>query len=268
MSGLAGRTVVLTGASSGIGAATADRLHDAGARLVLVGRDAGALDAVAGSLGAQSYVADFARLDAVAGLADRLATEHPAVDVLVHNAGTLGPRCVITGDGHELTLQVNALAPLLLTRRLAPRLQGGRVVFLTSSTGLDLDGLDLDDLCPGARYEPWDVYARSKLVVSLLSRELARRHPDTTFADVHPGVVTTGLIRDMRWQRLLAASPVAWFARRFLSTVDEAADVLVHAIESEEPGFFDPGGRADPGWTAQDPTLGARVWGRCVEMLG
>src|SRR4051794_9035084 len=109
------RTVVVTGASDGIGAATARALARGGHEVVVVGRSPDRTAAVADELGAARHVVDYADLAAVAGVADRLAAEHPRLDVLVNNAGLIAGARSTTRDGHELTFQVNHLAPMLLT---------------------------------------------------------------------------------------------------------------------------------------------------------
>jgi NAD(P)-dependent dehydrogenase (short-subunit alcohol dehydrogenase family) len=101
-------TMVVTGASDGIGAAAARSLSDLGAAVVVVGRSAAKTSAVADELRADRYVADFAHLDQVRQLARQLTARYPRIDVLINNAGLIatGTR-TITGDGHELTFQVN-----------------------------------------------------------------------------------------------------------------------------------------------------------------
>jgi len=108
-------TMVVTGASDGIGAAAARSLSDLGAAVAAAGRSPAKTRAVAGKLRADRYVADFALLDQVRQLARQLTARYPRIDVLINNAGLIatGTR-TITGDGHELTFQVNHLPPFLL----------------------------------------------------------------------------------------------------------------------------------------------------------
>src|SRR4051794_27166490 len=110
---LAGRTVVVTGASSGIGAAGAEQLGRLGAEVVPVGRDARRLAAVAKRIerAAEPLTADFASLDQVRSLADRLLERHPRIHVLVNNAGTVSGRRELSEDDYELVFAVNHLAP-------------------------------------------------------------------------------------------------------------------------------------------------------------
>lgn len=117
------RTIVITGASDGVGAASARQLHDAGERVVVVGRDPDKTRRVAEPLGAPWHVADYADLAQVRGLAETLLAEYPRIDVLANNAGGIFGARRETADSFELTFQVNHLGGFLLTNLLLPRLQ-------------------------------------------------------------------------------------------------------------------------------------------------
>ena len=145
-SSLSSRTVLVTGATSGIGHETARQLAERGATVLLHGRTAEDARAAADSLIATAgvaadqlrmYSADFARLDEVETLARKVVAEHPHLDVLVNNAGMAAPeRHTVTADGNEIAFQVNFLAHYLLTCLLEPALTsepGGRVVNVSSA---------------------------------------------------------------------------------------------------------------------------------------
>ncbi len=196
---MSGKTVVITGASSGIGAAAARQLAQRGATVVPVGRSAEATTAVAAELGVQPLVTDYARLAEVRALAERLLETHPSIDVVAHNAGTMIGKRTITEDGHELTLQVNYLAPFLLQHLLHDRLStSGAHVVVTSSLAHWFGRIRLDDLNFDKRhYSTSAAYADSKLAVLLFAREIARRTPQTGITAVafHPGVVASNIGR-------------------------------------------------------------------------
>src|SRR5687767_7946724 len=141
------RTIVLTGASSGIGRVAALALAEGGARVAVVGRNPERTEAVAGLTGGVPYICDFDVLADVRRLAATLLAEHPRIDVLANNAGGVVARRELTVDGFERTLQSNYLAPFLLTRLLLPRLMesGGRVI-CTSSVANRYGRVVLDDL--------------------------------------------------------------------------------------------------------------------------
>lgn len=190
------RTILLTGASDGIGAAAARQLAGRGHRLLLVGRSAEKTAAVARSLGAPHFVADFARLDDVRALARDVQAATDRIDVLANNAGAiLGPR-TMTVDGNEATFQVNHLAPFLLTRLLLPLLQAGEgiVVNTASSAARRLARFDIDDLAGERSYSPERAYGNAKLANILHARGLQARYGDAGISAVafDPGNVRTG----------------------------------------------------------------------------
>jgi NAD(P)-dependent dehydrogenase (short-subunit alcohol dehydrogenase family) len=120
---LRGHTVVITGASSGIGAAAARRFRQLGA--TVAGRSPERTAAVAAEIGAEPHLVDFSRLDDVRRLAEELLARYPRIDVLANNAGALLSSRRTTVDGHEMSFQVNYLAPFLLTNLLLDRLCRG-----------------------------------------------------------------------------------------------------------------------------------------------
>ena len=211
---LFGRTAVVTGASSGIGIEIVRGLARRGASVVMVVRDLDRGESVRSDLerDAGGGTLTLARCDLasradVRELCARLAVEHPVLDVLVHNAGTLLDRRILTEDGFEMTFAVNHLAPFEITLRLlAPLAAGGgaRVVTVASAAHRRA-GLDLDDLQMERGWDPWTAYGRSKLANILFTREAARRlgPAGVTATCCHPGVVATGLGRQaptlVRW---------------------------------------------------------------------
>ncbi|ORV83093.1 hypothetical protein AWC11_23020 [Mycobacterium interjectum] len=198
-------TVLLTGATDGIGYATARRFVDEGATVYLHAQDRDSGEEAMTRLvkdGAEPLrlnlvVADFTRLHEVARLADTLAATVPALDVLVNNAAIAAPEGrTYTQDGHELTFQVNYLAPFLLTTKLVPRLAsvGGRVVNVSS---LRHSGGNINWKNPaGDQYWPLAAYAQSKLALTMYTKSLAEAGGDSFIAlSVHPGVFQTRLLR-------------------------------------------------------------------------
>lgn len=196
-----GRTCLVTGATSGIGEATAEALARRGARLVLVARDPARAETTARRIVAQGGAAPWVVLGDLARLADvrRVAAEVSAagepLHVLVNNAGLITTERLETPDGHEMQLAVNHLAPFLLTNLLLDLLRASapaRVVTVSSVAHRWAGRLDLDDL-ESRRYRPMRVYAKTKLMNVLFTRELARRLAGTTVTAncVHPGNVAT-----------------------------------------------------------------------------
>lgn len=198
------RTIVLTGASDGIGAAAARLLAEQGHRLLLVGRSPAKIAAVASETGAEPFLADFASLAEVRELAEALtdATGEDGIDVLANNAGGIFGDPQPTVDGFEKTFQVNHLAPFLLTNLLLPGLlQRGGAVVNTSSAAHRLFGhLELEELGAVRRVSARRDYGDAKLATVLLTRSLHRLFHDDGLSAVafHPGIVRTSFSADSR----------------------------------------------------------------------
>lgn len=269
---LAGRTVVLTGASAGIGAAAARRLAELGATVAVVGRSPEKTRAVAAAIGARAHLADFARFDEVRALAGELLGAYPRIDVLANNAGGLFTTRKTTADGHEMTFQVNHLAPFLLTGLLFDRLAetpGARVIS-TGSVAYRIGRLDLDDLGgERRRYRVATAYAASKLATVLFTRELARR-TGVVAAAFHPGTVVTEVARDNALTGFLLGTGLA---RRLFATPAQGAEPLVHLALADpqriDGAYFHRFEREAPkGRPARDEDLARRLWERSEALTG
>ncbi|MFR9753883.1 SDR family NAD(P)-dependent oxidoreductase [Nocardia sp. 004] len=229
---LSGKTVVVTGSSSGIGAAAAQRFATRGATVAVVGRSPERTAKVASEVGAESFVADFARLDDVRKLAGQLLDRYQRIDILANNAGGTWSDRTVTEDGNELTFQVNHLAPFLLTNLLLERLtQSQARVVNTGSMMYRRGKLDLDEVnAATGTYSQFSAYSVSKLATVLFTRELARRTEGTGLTAVafHPGSVATNIYENfppaLRW---LIRSPLA---RPFFIGPDKGAESLVHLV--------------------------------------
>ncbi|MFI2365112.1 SDR family NAD(P)-dependent oxidoreductase [Promicromonospora sp. NPDC019610] len=274
------KVVVITGASDGIGAAAARRLHANGHTVVVVGRSPEKTQAVAAELGVRGHVADFTRLDDVERLAGELAAAYPRIDVLANNAGGVFGERTVTVDGFEKIFQVNHLAPFLLTRLLLDTLvASGASVLQTSSTVRFAGTIDLDDLGHERGYEPGRVYSAAKLENILFTNELHRRHHGAglSAASFYPGNIATNFASDttnpvMRLVRFLGTSPL--IGRALLRTPDQGADQIVWLAEGT-PGtdwqsgayYYDRRASTPRNPQALDGDLARRFWERSEEML-
>ena len=164
MSIMQNKIVIITGASDGIGAAAARLLHARGASVVIVGHSEQKTKAVARELNAPYYLADFAKLVEVRQLATQLRKDYPHIDVLVNNAGGVFGNRELTVDGHEKALQVNHLAPFLLTCLLMDILIDSKAVVINTSSAASrlLSDLDINDLEIENNYSPSKAYGNSK----------------------------------------------------------------------------------------------------------
>ena len=177
-------TYLVTGATDGIGKATALALAMRGAPVILHGRNPGKLEATLGQLRAasgneslRSVLADFASLEQVAALGQRVRTDFPGLTVLINNAGLLTDHWQPSADGFEMTFAVNYLAPFLLTQILLDTLRAhapGRIVNV-ASTALGGGRIDFGNQQLKARFDGWQAYANSKLMNVLFSHHLAGR---------------------------------------------------------------------------------------------
>ncbi len=179
------QTILITGATDGLGRVLAAELAAAGATLLIHGRDDArgqqAIDDIAAATGSRRlhwFRADFASLDEVRGLADRVAAEHPQLGTLVNNAGigftTNGAdRREESSDGHELRFAVNYLAGYLLTRRLLPCLQDSTPARIVNVASLGQAPVDFDDVMLRDRYDGFLAYRQSKLAQIMFTFDLA-----------------------------------------------------------------------------------------------
>jgi NAD(P)-dependent dehydrogenase (short-subunit alcohol dehydrogenase family) len=260
------RTIVVTGASSGVGLAAARKFAAEGDQVVVVGRNPQRLaDAVtqvrAAATGPapEEFQADFESLAEVRTLAEHLLTAYEKIDVLANNAGGMVPRYRTTVDGFEATLQANHLGPFLLTNLLRERLRGGRVVN-TASDAHRRSNLDPDDLVSSpAKFSSWRSYGAGKAANILFASEAARRWPDVFSVSFHPGVVRSNFGADTGARFLYR------LAGPFLVTPEKAADLLVWLADAPEAelvngGYYVGHKLQKPAAEAADPAIAAALW--------
>lgn len=193
-----GKTIVITGASDGIGAVAARELHKQGAKVIVTGRNAEKTAAVAAEVESPALTADFADFAQVRRLAGEIAEAAPQIDVLVNNAGGMFKTRKKTADGHEPNFQINHLSPFLLTSLLKPNLLAGseRRIVNTASMANNYGRVKIDDL-DGHRSENI-AYGTGKLMNILFTRGIASHWADDDFVScaLHPGIVLSGFGRD------------------------------------------------------------------------
>jgi NAD(P)-dependent dehydrogenase (short-subunit alcohol dehydrogenase family) len=270
------KTIVVTGASDGIGAAAARKLHADGHRVIVVGRSSEKTAAIGKELGAEHFVADFAVLDQVRELAAGLDAACPSIDVLCNNAGGVFGDPAKTVDGFEKTFQVNHLAPFLLTQLLLDKLiAGGASVIQTSSFAARMTGkIEMGDLEHDRDFNANVAYGTVKLENILFTKELHRRYHDRgiSSAAFHPGVVATGFAAESHsWLRHMYTNPIG---RLFMTSPEKGADQMVWLAEGRpgedwESGTYyekrKPATRNNP--QALDVGLAEWLWERSEALL-
>ena len=274
---LAGRTVVVTGASSGIGAVTAHELARAGARVVLAVRSAGSGERVAATIPGHAEVRalDLADLASVRAFA---ASWTGDLDILINNAGITQVPEGRTADGFELQIGTNHLGPFALTNLLVPHITG-RVV--TVSSELHRRGrIHLDDLSSQNRpYRPLQAYCDSKLANVLFTVELQRRLAESgstvRAVAAHPGIARTNLESHLH-------GPSRWLRRivqGLFNDAEHGALPSLYAATQDVPGagYVGPAGFAHirgypalgtPSRVSRDAGLAQQLWLLSARLTG
>ena len=272
--GAAGKRVVLTGATNGIGLAAAIELGRRGADLTLVARNPSRAAEAVRRISAVSkgsipdvMLADLASQSSIRQVAAELLARYPRIQVLVNNAGAIYARRQMTADGVELTWAVNHLAPFLLTNLLLDRMKTSRPArIVTTSSGahegarIPFDDLNAQRSWGGAGFTR---YGETKLANILFTAELARRLEGTgvTANAFHPGFVATGFNRNNGVLMRLGMAISRPFARR----PQKGAETLVWLVDSEEAsdlnGAYVFARRpVAPSSAAQDVEAARRLW--------
>lgn len=270
------RTVVITGASDGIGAAASRQLAAEDVRLILVGRSLEKTSRLASEIGAEYHLADFTRLDDVRDLAAALQASCDRIDVLANNAGGMFSGPTTTVDGFEETFQVNHLAPYLLTNLLIDVLLASRAsVVNTASIAARLYGdLDFADLNNWQKFSPNRAYGNGKLANILFTKGLHRHFHAQGLSSVafHPGVVATNFASatDSYLNHLYHS-----VLKVFLVSPEQGGGRLRHFIDGRPDDAWVSGeyyvspkkiGQTNP--QAYDPAVVEKHWETSAALLG
>ncbi|CAB3363560.1 Hypothetical predicted protein [Cloeon dipterum] len=276
-----GKTVIVTGANTGIGKATALDLAKRGAKVILACRDlrraALAKDEICKETGSENVEImkiDLGSVQSVRNFAKEFLCKEEKLDVLVNNAAAVGMTHKISQDGMQHELQINHFGPFLLTLLLLDVLKKSapsRVIFVSSVAhkfgSIDFENLNCEKSFPGSRVH----YSNAKLANVLTSNELARRLQGTgvTVNSVHPGLVNTEIAR--RMPSLMHKVYKAFIGFAFKSPEEGAKTVCYLAVSDEVNGltgkYFADCKIAEMSDLAKDKELAAKLWDKSVELL-
>jgi NAD(P)-dependent dehydrogenase (short-subunit alcohol dehydrogenase family) len=273
------KTVVATGATSGIGQSAVLALARLGARIVLIARDETRSAAtltrlnVIAAAGHEVHVADLSSMNDTRRVGERIAASSPRIDVLINNAGAYFPRREVTREGFERTFALNHMAYFVLTDALQATLVASapaRIVSTSSRAHVDA-ALDFADLQVANNYRGFQAYCRSKLCNVLFTRELARRLQGSgvTANCLHPGLVATRIFESAN----VLARAALWLARPVMMSPERGADTIIHLASSPDVatitgGYFVKRRMTSPSIAARDDAVAAELWRRSEAYAG
>jgi NAD(P)-dependent dehydrogenase (short-subunit alcohol dehydrogenase family) len=278
---MTGKTVLITGGTSGIGKATAFGLAALGARVAIAGRDLGRAEAAAadirgttGNPDVDAFGADLSSQVEVRRLAAEVLEAYPRLEVLINIVGGFWATRHVTADGLEHTFAVNHLAAYLLTNLLLDRLKASapaRVVTVASNAQ-SLGKIDFEDLQGERRYSGQTAYNQSKLADVMFTYELARRLEGTgvTATVLHPGVVRTGFGAEDPSRTFKLLVPL-W--RPFMKTPNDGAATSIYLASSSKvegvTGMYFANSRPlSSNKAAYDKAAAARLWEVNASLVG
>ncbi|KAK9953102.1 hypothetical protein ABG768_017125 [Culter alburnus] len=277
---LDGKTVIITGANTGIGKETAIDLAKRGARIIMACRDTEKADAalkeVKGASGNQDVVTrrlDLADSKSIREFAENINKEEKQVNVLINNAGLMACPYGKTADGFEMQIGVNHLGHFLLTYLLLDlikRSTPARIITISSMVH-QFGTINLEDLNSEKNYDKQKAYAQSKLANILFTRSLAKKLEGTgvtTYA-IHPGVVQTDLWRHMN----IVLQVGLWLSKPLTKTTAQGAQTSIYCavapeLETESGKYYSDCAPAKCSQAAMDDETAQRLWELSCKMLG
>jgi NAD(P)-dependent dehydrogenase (short-subunit alcohol dehydrogenase family) len=275
-----GKTVVATGATSGIGEVAVLALAGLGARIVFIARDEARaqatmqkLEAKAPGLSHRMHLADLSSMAATRKIGAAIAETEPRIDVLINNAGAMFSDRLVTPEGLELTFALNHMAYFVLTEALREKLVASASARIVSTASNAHEGakLDFNDLQSANGYNGFRVYGRSKLANILFTRELARRlaGAGVTANCLHPGFVATRFGHSAGgW-----TARIVPFLQAFALSPEKGADTIVYLASSPEVAnttgaYFVKRKVTAPSAAAQDNAAAKRLWEASEALAG
>ncbi|XP_064622832.1 retinol dehydrogenase 12-like [Lineus longissimus] len=281
---LNGKTVIITGANSGIGKETAKELAKRGATVILACKDLLKAERAAAYIRKDSEnkkvavkVVDVSSLTSIRKFVEDVKKTVPEIHVLINNAGIMYCPRWVTEDGFEMQLAVNYLGPFLLSHLLLDIMKKSAPcrIINVSSLAYENGKINLDDLNSEHNYNEFGAYAQSKLAVLLYTRELSRRLQGSgvTVNAVNPGVTKSELGRHltgtMPWWRRIIITPLIWL---MFKTPLQGAQTAINCavapeLEKVSGKYFSDCKEKEPNAVAKEDETGQRLWDKTVQLL-
>jgi NAD(P)-dependent dehydrogenase (short-subunit alcohol dehydrogenase family) len=262
-----GKACLVTGSSSGLGKATALRLAQLGATVILGCRDKqrgetalAEIKAASGNEMVDLALIDLSLMQSVRSMLEEFEKKYDRLDVLINNAGIFKHRRIVTAEGLETMFATNHLGPFLLTNLLLDSLKNSASARILSITAPSTTQLDFDDLQGEKKFNAYSAFGASKMCNLLFTYELARRLEGTrvTANAIHPGLVKSGLMRE-------AAAPIRWFTYLISASPQKAAETPVYyasssAVEGITGKFFKDRQAINSSPYSEDQEIQKRLW--------
>lgn len=270
---IAGKKVLITGATAGIGKEAAIRLAEMGAQVMILARNMQKgitsqreIQMKSGKGRVELYHADLSSLKSVKEFTEQFKKRHSSIDVLINNAGMMTTGQKNSEDGFELTFAVNQLAPYYLTRELIPLLQAsdtGRIVNVASDAHYKAKIDEIEALTDPPEFKGFQVYCNSKLCNVATSVEMQRRYPDLVINALHPGVVATDIVRSYPAPVKLAWSLVTMSPRKSAKFVIR----LAATPDLSGGNYYSKAKKKEPSAQARDPQFAQDLLDHCENWI-
>jgi NAD(P)-dependent dehydrogenase (short-subunit alcohol dehydrogenase family) len=257
---------LITGATSGLGAAVARALAEQGWHVLVHGRDPERADAVAGEIQAaggsvDTYLADLSSLTQTRALAERVSSNQAAIHLLINNAG-IGPgrppyrKRILSADGHELRFAVNYLAPALLAQLLVPNLKNGEAARIINVASAGQAPIDFADLRMDHHYSGTQAYYRSKLALVAFTFDLAAEHADSAITAITVNCLHPATLMNTHMVRQSWIPPMSSIATGVRAVMNLAVEPTGAAVTGR---YFDGVGEARAHGAAYDPEIRSKL---------